>query len=79
MRSGLIRIVGEHDAALRLASGDPCLGLQDDRNAEIFCDTTRGGRAGRSPASGHGNAMFTEEGFSLIFMEPGQYVPRVRC
>lgn len=79
MDSSLIRIVGEDDTPLRLASGDPRLGLQDDGDAEIRGNLPRGGGTGRDPASGDGNAMLTEERFTLIFMESGQYVPRMRC
>ena len=77
MRSGLIRIVGEHDAAFRLASGDPRLSLQYDGDAEILSNLPRGSRTGRGPTSGDGNAMLAEESFTLIFMKSGQYVPRM--
>ena len=72
MDSSLIRIVGEDDTPLRLAPRDPRLGLQDDGDAEIRGNLPRGGGTGRDPASGDGNAMLTEERFTLIFMESGQ-------
>ena len=72
MDSSLIRIVGEDDTTLRLAPRDPRLGLQDDGDAEIRGKLPRGSGTGYSPAPGDGNAMLTEERFTLIFMESGQ-------
>lgn len=72
MDSSLIRIISKDDSSLRLAPRDPRLGLQDDGDAEIRGNIPRGGSTGRSPAPGDGNAMLTEERFTLIFMESGQ-------
>ena len=66
---GLVRVLGDFDAASLAASAHQHLGFNNNAAAEFLGDLSRRFCGSRDPSLGDGNAILGKNLFGLVFVE----------